>query len=143
MVRLNPGDPIPITRNEADENFQSAIPSLTEYFAKQRRRNRGKVLFTAPGSNYGKPFIYNRADPRFQLTPEQLEWYYPASKNVQDWVYEDDHSGAGVAADKAFLSKLLPTKYPDDDYFEKEEMPLMLSTGSALRFPPIYFIRKF
>lgn len=120
-----------------ERQFRSGVLSLKRFLQYNRSSTRQKVKINPPeGYDY-------EANPKYNLTAEQLEWYYPASKNHSDWTREDDHIGKGREADIEYLEKLLPTVYPELSYFQEEEMPFLMSIDSPLKYPPIHFIRKF
>lgn len=140
MAKLQVGDTIPVSRDESDESFQSGITNIRDYLKSRRKQQRVKARFNRPEKFFD---IYQKPDSKFTLTPEELEWFYPVSKDKPDWEYSDDTTESAVEADKAFLDSILPTKYPEDSYFEEQELPYLLSMNTPLRYPPIHFIRKF
>ena len=107
--------------------------------AKKRKLTRKKVRFNRPESFVN---LSDKPDPRFSLTPDEVEWFYPASKNIPNWEYDGETISSAVNADKKYLEELLPTIHPPDSYFDQEELPYLLSMDTPLRYPPIYFIRK-
>jgi len=136
---LKYGDSIPIASSENDREFISGLISIQDYLAKKRKLTRKKVRFNRPESFVN---LTEKPDPRFSLTPEEVEWFYPASKNVPNWEYDGETISSAVNADKKYLEELLPPIHPPDSYFEEEELPYLLSMDTPLRYPPIYFIRK-
>jgi hypothetical protein len=136
---LKNGDSIPIASSENDQEFRSGLISIQDYLAKKRKLSRQKVRFNRPESFVN---LTEKPDPRFALTPEELEWFYPASKNVPNWEYEGVTISSAVNADKNYLAKLLPRIFPPDSYFEEEELPYLMAMDTPLRYPPIAFIRK-
>ena len=123
-----------------DQDFQDGLINMKTYLKRKRKEYRQKGYF-GPPLKFAR--LSDKHDPRFHLSPDELEWYYPASKNVPDWTYEGDHVGKGNEADIAFLDKLIPTVYPDRSYFQEDELPFLLSLDTPLQYPPIHFIRKF
>lgn len=139
MSELNDGEEIPVARDEFDNYFQSGIKNIQDYLKSKRKQQRAKVRFNRP-ENFSNSA--QKQDPRYSLTPEEIEWFYPVSKKVSDWTYSGETTASAVEADKIFLESILPLKYPEDSYFENEELPYLLSIDTPLRYPPIYFIRK-
>lgn len=125
--------------NLNDARLRAGTIKLKEYLTNKRKQFRLKARINPP-ENYAR--LSNKSDPRFNLTADELTWFYPASKDVPDWTYEGDHLGSGFAADVKYLTNLLPTYYPPRSYFQEEELPFLLSIDSPLQAPPIYFIRK-
>ncbi|CAG5101490.1 Oidioi.mRNA.OKI2018_I69.YSR.g17140.t1.cds [Oikopleura dioica] len=83
----------------------------------------------------------------YELSPEELEWYYPASRNIINWESESDNLGEGTIADIKFLNELIPNNnkasaYPNpEEYFEPIEEECLYALDSPLQYAPIYFIR--
>jgi hypothetical protein len=123
--------------NDNDERLRSGVIKLKTYLTQKRSEFRLKARINPP-ENYAR--LSDKSDPRFNLTPDQLTWFYPASKDVPDWNYEGDYLGSGFEADVKYLDKLLPTFYPPRSYFEEEEIPFLMSLDSRLQYPPLYFI---
>ena len=124
---------------ENDQRLRTGLINMKTYLKNKRAQFRLKAKIDPP-QNFAR--LVDKKDPRFHLTPEELEFYYPVSKDITDWTYEGDYIGSGNDADIKYLDQLLPTVYPDRSYFEDEELPFMLSLGTPLRYPPIYFIRE-
>ena len=138
-TKLKDGDSIPVVQSEAAADFQSGLISIHDFMKQKRRTSRAKVRFNRPESFVN---ITEKPDPRFSLTPEEIEWFYPAANNVQNWEYSGETITSAVNADLAYLEKTLPEIVPPQTYFDDEELPMLFSMDTPLRYAPIYFIRK-
>lgn len=125
--------------SEIDNEFRSGLIDMKSYLKKKRSHMRLKAIINPP-EKFAR--IEDKNDERFHLTPEQLEWFFPASKDKPDWTYEGDYIDFANEQDVAYLNKTFPTVYPGPSYFHKEELPYLLSLDTPLRDPPIHFIRK-
>jgi hypothetical protein len=122
-----------------DDDFREGILDMRGYLKRKRKEFRHK-------GHFGKPLkfarVYDKKDPRFHLTTEELGWFFPSAKNLPNWTYEGDFLGQGNEADIKFLDDLLPTEYPPRSYFDEDELPYLLNIDSPLQYPPIHFICK-
>jgi hypothetical protein len=139
-TKLKDGDSIPLASSEAVAEFQSGLISIQDFMKQKRRITRAKVRFNRPESFVN---ITEKPDPRFSLTPEEITWFYPAANNTPNWEYSGETITSAVNADLAYLKKLLPEIVPPETYFDEEELPMLFSMDSPLKYAPIYFIRKF
>jgi len=76
------------------------------------------------------------------LSEEQKNWFFPHSKTTPDWDYHKDFVGSGNKMDREYLESRLPDKFPPDGYFQKDEMDMLLARDTPLRYPPLFYIRK-
>ncbi|CAG5101516.1 Oidioi.mRNA.OKI2018_I69.YSR.g17166.t1.cds [Oikopleura dioica] len=122
--------------------FRERLSETVEYIRRQRSRYRRSVPLRPPRNPVD-------ADEKndYELSPEELDWYYPASRNIINWQSESDNLGEGTKADIKFLNELIPNNnmesaYPDpEEYFEPIEEECLYALDSPLQYAPIYFIR--
>ena len=79
---------------------------------------------------------------KYQLTPQQIEWFYPQSKSNENFDILDEALSPNTRAEEKFLQELVPEKIPPDDYFEPEETHALLGGDSPLNYPIKHFISK-
>jgi hypothetical protein len=95
---------------------------------------------TPPPENFVDISQINKAE--YALTPEQIEFFYPASKQNINWSYQSDSMTSAAKADLAYLKRRFPKILPDVEYFEEREREALFDRRFALRFPAIYYISK-
>ena len=79
----------------------------------------------------------------FNLTPAQIEWFYPQSKNNADFSINEEHLHPNAENEINFLHNLLPSVIPSDSYFEEGELDALNMKDYPLRFSVQHYIRKF
>ena len=79
----------------------------------------------------------------FTLTPAQIEFFYPQSRNNIDFSIVDEALQPNQQSEFAFLEDLLPPIIPDESYFEEGELAALNSDDYPLRFSIQHYIRKF
>ena len=77
----------------------------------------------------------------FNLSSHQLDWIYPPSVR-KTWNYEKDYDRDFSDINEDFLNELVPEITPSEDYFEKEELPVLYSQNTPLSSAPIDYISK-
>jgi len=126
--------------NSEIQQYRNNMTSIVDYIRKRRAFIRSKTLFNPPQDFIDLENI-NKGD--FALSPEKLEFFYPASKNHVNWGYHKDHMASVAKADKKFLQENFPVKTPDlDTYFEEREKIALFDKNFPLRFPPLYYLSK-
>ena len=80
-------------------------------------------------------------DRVFNLSEEQIKWIYPDSVR-KTWDYEKNYDNDFTEIDADFLNKLVPEITPPEDYFEKEELPVLYGQNTPLSSAPIEYISK-
>lgn len=114
--------------------------NIIDYIQRVRLSTRKSAKFHPPerwASSLDKP------DSRFNLTPKQLEWFFPVSKEAENWEYEGDYLDSGNKANKAYLEEHYKLIEPGDEYFDEEELPALLASEELRTHPPIYHISKY
>ncbi len=81
------------------------------------------------------------------MTVDQINEFFPSVSKQTDIIsditdYENDSIGSGNRANEAWLAKRIPTLHPPPDYFQEDELELLISKETPLRYPPIYYMRK-
>jgi len=122
-----------------DRDFQEGIIDMKGYLKRKRSEYRAKGQINRPKVAR----LAEKNDPRYFLTPDEIERFFPVAKHSPNWNYlEEVYMGQGNVADIKYLDEILPLHYPPRSYFDEEELPFLLSIETPLRYPPIHFIRK-
>jgi len=116
------------------------MSSIVSYIRKKRVALRKKTTFNPP-ENFIDIANINKGD--YALSPEKLEFFYPASKDHVNWGYTSDSMTIAAKADIKFLKERFPIKRPDAGYFEEREKEALFDKRFALRFPPLVYISEF
>ena len=125
------------SENRAKRKRQS-ISGIVNFIRKRRAQIGENVEFN-PNEDFVDMDNINRGD--FALTPAQLEFFYPSSKNQTNWGYENDHMSIAAESDKKFLRQHFPVVKPDfDTYFEEREKIALRDNNFPLRFPALFYL---
>ena len=115
------------------------MASILKFIRKKRKEVRAKKTIPPP-ENFVDISQINKDE--FTLTPEQIEFFYPAAKQNINWNYQSDSMTSAAKADLAYLKRRFPKILPDVEYFEEREREALFDRRFALRFPAIYYISK-
>jgi len=117
---------------------RQSISGIVNFIRKRRAQIGEKVGFN-PNEDFADMDNINRGE--FALTPTQLEFFYPSSKNQTNWGYENDHMSIAAESDKKFLRQNFPVVKPDfDTYFEEREKIALRDNNFPLRFPALFYL---
>jgi len=137
----------------ADKSFEVSIEEQIEdtfELIKRVRRETGllsRAMETrAPRKNRSLEqlmTLFKSQVGEFTLTPAQIEFFYPQSRNNIDFSIVDEALQPNQQSEFAFLEDLLPPIIPDESYFEEGELAALNSDDYPLRFSIQHYIRKF
>ena len=127
------------------EDFNPAVERVIDYIERYRKATgrKSKLLEMEIIPDDQMPGMYRMGEfdePVYNLTPEQIEWLYPAAKSVP-FNYDKDYMNDFSGLDEAVLNRLVEEKTPEPEYFEKGELDVIYDAGDNMSSPPIDFIR--
>jgi hypothetical protein len=134
--------------DDDDDSMEDAVEDQFDAIKKIRETTRLRArLFhdTAPSNGRSLEQImknFENQSERYNLTPEQIEWFYPQSTHDPDFTMETHANTPNYWAEKEFLDLLLPTILPEDSYFDKGEIDYLNGEQFPLRKSVKYYIRK-
>ena len=75
----------------------------------------------------------------FNLSEDQIRFSYATAKN-EDFHYESHFDNEFDEENEKHLNELVPTRYPDEDYFEEGEKPCIFGNDHPMSSSPAEFI---
>lgn len=137
------------TPEEEDEMIDGAVEDIFEYIKRVRKETGllSRALDDEPPRKVRSldalMTLFKSQVGAFNLTPAQIEWFYPQSRGNADFSIHEEHLHPNAENEIKFLNDLLPLVIPGDNYFEEGELDALNSKDYPLRFSVQHYIRTF
>ena len=129
-----------------DDDYHPDKDSLVEMVKNFRgmTRRRLNLLETYLVSKEQSAKHYRQTDDGFDvfnLSEDQIRFTYPAASKP-NFEYETMFNKDFSPENRKLLDKLVPERYPDEDYFDEEEKACIFGNDNPMSSSPINYIRK-
>jgi hypothetical protein len=143
------GDEYDVDDDDNDESMEDAVEDQFDAIKRIRATTgrRARLLHdSAPSNGLSMEQLmedFAKQRERYNLTPEQIQWFYPAATHDPDFTMETHANTPNYWREKELLDLLLPTVIPGDSYFDKGEIEYLNGGQFPLRMSVKNYICKF